>query len=75
MGYHFFMEKNSSVIKFFLKAKRPEGLRILMLQNNAKSGAYHDYRVMFAEGFWYAWYDGDSQELIREEERKLVNKQ
>jgi len=68
------MIKTAAHVKFFLKAKKPEGLRMLMLNNNIKRKAYHDYKIVFAEGFWYAWYDTDAEELLKEEVDKLGDK-
>jgi len=52
--------KNVDVIKFYLKAKSPEGLKLLMINNNISKNSYHDYAIIFAGGFWYAWYEAIS---------------
>lgn len=62
--------KNLGYIKFFLKAKTPELLQEMMLQNNLKTSCYHDYKIMYVEKFWFAWYELDAQNLIEE---KLKN--
>jgi len=41
----------------YLKAKSAEGLKYLMMKNNLDRNAYHGYQIVFANGFWYAWYD------------------
>lgn len=41
----------------YFKALSPEGLKSLMMSNNLKKGKYYRYEVMFANGFWYAWYE------------------
>lgn len=51
-------------VSHYLKALTPEGLKSLMLVNNFKKGKYYKYDIMFANGFWYAWYE----ELMNEVE-------
>lgn len=51
-------------VLFFLKAKSPQGLRVLMARNNIKKRTYHTYQIIFAEGFWYAWYEGSRSEEL-----------
>ena len=60
------LNKDLGDIKSFLKSKKPEKLTDLMLENNIKTRCYHDYRIVFADGFWYAWYEIDINDLIRE---------
>jgi hypothetical protein len=43
----------------YLKAKSAEGIKALMLKNNLDRRAYHGYQIIFANGFWYAWYDAN----------------
>lgn len=48
---------NSFNIPHFLKARSPDGLRALMLENNNKRGCeFQYYQIVFADGFWYAWF-------------------
>jgi hypothetical protein len=65
------MQKTLGHIKLFLKAKKPEILQDLMLQNNIKTSCYHDYRIMNVDGFWYAWYEMDANALIEEKFRNV----
>jgi hypothetical protein len=67
------MIKNELHIKDFLKAKRPVDLQKLMLENSIKTRSYHDYNIIFAEGFWYAWFEVDGSNLI-EKEYDAINK-
>lgn len=60
------MIKNIGHIKSFLKHKNPSELTKLMLKNNVKTGCYHDYVIVFAEGLWYAWYEIDLNDIIQE---------
>jgi hypothetical protein len=60
------MQKDLGNIKSFLKHKKPEKLTDLMLENNIKTRCYHDYRIVYADGFWYAWYEVDINEFLRE---------
>jgi len=66
--------KNVDVIKFYLKAKSPEGLKSLMLTNNVKRSAYHSYDIMFVGGFWYAWFEASSEDFIKEQVGTLGTK-
>lgn len=48
----------------YLKARSPQGLRRLMLLNNAKGSAFYEYVNIspVLEGtvlYWYAWYYKD----------------
>jgi hypothetical protein len=38
----------------------------LMLENNLKTKHYHDYRIIFADGMWYAWFEIDINDLLQE---------
>lgn len=60
------MNKDIGNIKSFLKSKDPKKLTDLMLENNIKTKHYHDYRIIFADGFWYAWYEIDINDLLKE---------
>lgn len=60
------MNKNLGWIKSFLKAKKPEKLMDLMLENNLKMKAYHDYDIIFDGQNWFAWFDVDINNLINE---------
>jgi len=66
--------KNVDVIKFYLKAKSPEGLKLLMINNNITKASYHPYDIMFAGGFWYAWYEASSDNFIKEQVGNLGTK-
>lgn len=60
------MTKDMGNIKAFLKHKNPAKLTDLMLENNLKTKRYHDYRIIFADGFWYAWFEIDINDLLQE---------
>jgi len=50
----------------YLKARSPQGLRRLMLLNNAKYSTFFEYvYIQFTEGNWYAWFyrDVDSDDI------------
>lgn len=49
--------KTPNHIKYYLKAKTPEGLRVLMTNNSIKANTYYGYTIIYAEGFWYAWFE------------------
>jgi hypothetical protein len=61
--------------KFYLKAKTAEGLKILMLRNNISRQAYHGYTIIFADGFWFAWYDGPVDEFVTEKLNAIDGRQ
>jgi hypothetical protein len=69
------MHKNSGNIKSFLKHKNPNKLTDLMLENNLRTKSYHDYRIVFAEGFWYAWYEIDINDLLTEKMKDVRKRQ
>jgi hypothetical protein len=48
-----------TVIPNFLTASTPRGLRRLMLLNNKKLNAWHNYQIMFVNGKWFAWYHAE----------------
>lgn len=43
-----------------------------MLLNNKKLGAWHDYKIMFVDGSWYAWYHTEITNNI-DELKSLAN--
>ena len=60
------MNKDIGNIKSFLKHKDATKLTDLMIENNIKTRCYHDYKIIYAEGFWYAWFEVDINDLIKE---------
>lgn len=75
MAAHFFMgEVNAGFIKAFLKAKDPKKLMDLMLENNVKKRAYHKYDVVYADGFWFAWYEVDINNFLSEKVKDVISK-
>jgi hypothetical protein len=45
------------LIPNYVSARSPQGLRRVMLMNNAKSGFFHQYfDIQFVGGRWYAWF-------------------
>ena len=69
------MHKDIGNIKAFLKHKNPTKLTDIMLENNLKTKHYHDYRIVFAEGFWYAWYEIDINDLLTEKMKDVRKRQ
>lgn len=67
------MTKDIGNIKSFLKHKNPTRLTDLMLENNLKTKCYHDYRIVFAEGFWYAWFEVDINDILTEKIKNVRN--
>jgi hypothetical protein len=60
--------KTSDTIKYYLKARTPEGLRFLMVQNSTKANKYYGYDIIFANGFWYAWFeDSTDREMLTDD--------
>lgn len=53
-------------VKHYLKAITPEGLKSLMIANNFKAGKYYRYDIIFANGFWFAWYEEVLSEIALE---------
>jgi hypothetical protein len=51
-------------IKTFLKAKTAEELERKMLENSIKLKAYVPYQVVFANNFWFAWYEIGADQLL-----------
>lgn len=51
-------------VKTFLFHKDPAKLTGLMLANNIKTSCYHDYRIVFADGLWYAWFEVDLNDIL-----------
>ena len=54
----------------YLKARSPQGLRRLMLLNNARASSFYEYlNIQFIPdakgGYWYCWYykDVDNQDI------------
>jgi hypothetical protein len=66
-------EKKISVIKSYVKAKSPEGLKLAMIKNNIDTNAYYSYSIIFDGSFWFAWFDFDASTIIENETRKALN--
>lgn len=60
------MNKDINTIKAFLKARTAEELQELMLQNNIKTRAYHDYRIIYTGTNWYAWFESQVDDYIKD---------
>jgi hypothetical protein len=67
------MDKTPSIIKSYLKAKTPEGLKLLMIKNNIETNSYYSYSVIFDGSSWFAWYDFDASLMIEKETSRLLN--
>lgn len=65
---HFYMK---NTIKLFLKTKKPEALQVLMLNNNIEKDSFFDYHIVFADGFWFAWYNYEATKFIEDEVQRL----
>lgn len=53
------MQKTSLTTPRFLKAQSAKGLERLMLRNNLKRKAWHQYQIVFDGKSWLAWYYAD----------------
>lgn len=62
-------EVKTTVIPNFLTAGSPRGLRRLMLLNNKRLGAWHNYQIQFVNGKWFAWFH---EEVTRSNINQLV---
>jgi hypothetical protein len=60
------MHKKPSHIKYYLKSKSPESLKVLMLKNNVEKQHYFDYQIIHDGSNWFAWYEWDSENLLME---------
>ena len=50
---------------YFLSAKSPQQLRLLMLANNKKhSRKFHYFDFTFAQGKWWCWFEIDETERL-----------
>lgn len=59
-------------IPFFIKARSPQGLRRLMIENNAKHGLTFKYfDIQNVKGQWYAWYYKQLDSLNKEDIKGL----
>lgn len=65
--------KQPSDLKDYLKAKSPESLKVLMLKNNIKTNAYHDYVIIYDGQNWFAWFERDMSDLIEKETVRAIN--
>lgn len=64
---------DSRLIPQYVSARSPQGLRRVMLMNNARTGYFYNYfDIQFAEGKWYAWYfrevGSDDVQVLEEKE-------
>lgn len=60
------MQKKPSTVKHYLKAKSPEVLKALMLKNSIEKKCYFDYIINHDSENWFAWFDWDSEEALKE---------
>lgn len=60
------MQKKPSTVKHYLKAKSPELLKALMLKNSIEKKCYFDYIINHDGQSWFAWYDWDSDESVKQ---------
>lgn len=59
----------ATVIPNYLTAASPKALRRLMLLNNKRLGAWHNYQIQFVNGKWFAWYH---EEVSRSNVNELI---
>jgi hypothetical protein len=52
-------------VKRFIKAKTPEKLVIEQFKNNMKTGAYHNYIILFDGKDWYAFFNASVKDLVK----------
>lgn len=69
------MTKKITHIKAFLKATKPEGLKLLMLRNNFDTSCYHDYVITHDGASWFAWYEVDAENLYTDEIKRLTDEE
>jgi hypothetical protein len=67
-------EAKSTVIPDYLTASSPQGLRRLMLLNNKKRGAWHNYQIHFVDGKWFAWYHVEVMSTKEDIDKLMSNK-
>lgn len=67
------MEKTPSIIKSYVKAKTPEGLKLAMIKNNVDTNSYYSYSIIFDGSFWFAWFDFDASKIIEQETQKALS--
>ena len=67
------MEKTPSIIKSYVKAKTPEGLKLAMIKNNVDTNSYYSYSIIFDGSFWFAWFDFDASKMIEQETQKALS--
>jgi hypothetical protein len=53
----------NTTVKVYLKDKSPDRLIKKQLANNIKYSAAFEYDIVFAGGFWYAWFEMDLNAL------------
>jgi hypothetical protein len=51
----------------YVKAKTPEGLKNLCMQNSIKKDRYFKYQIVFDGKFWFAWYEEDASDSLSAE--------
>lgn len=50
----------------YIKAKTPEGLRMLCMKNSISRGYYFKYNVIFDGKNWFAWYEEDVAQQLED---------
>jgi hypothetical protein len=53
----------NTTVKVYLKDKNPDKLIKKQLANNVKYSAAFEYDIVYAAGFWYAWFEIDLNAL------------
>lgn len=57
------MQKKPSHVKHYIRSKTAEGLKALMIDNNAKKMRYFDYEIVHDGTNWFAWYEWDVDQI------------
>ena len=59
--------ENQNQPLWFLKSKTPEGLYILMEENNKRhSKRFHYLNPVFAKGNWYVWFEIKKSDIAKD---------
>jgi oligoribonuclease (3'-5' exoribonuclease) len=51
----------------YIRAKTPEGLKKLCMENSIKKDRYFVYKIMFDGKNWFAWYEEDVSNVLQDQ--------
>lgn len=57
------MEARADFLPNYLRAVDVDSLRLLCMKNNANTGRFHTYQIIFDGKFWYAWFYSESFDI------------